>query len=405
MALEVRLLGQLAVIRDGHRLELRSRPAQMLLAYLVLHPDQSIPREKVAGILWPDSSTAVALKNLRQTVWRLRGAVGDEHLEVHPCSLRLAPGRTTSDVANLRRDDVGDEPDALASAVEAYRGELLPGCYAEWIQAASGPLRATYDERMGRLLQLLAEQGRWEELRVWSERWIAHGIVPEPAFRTLMQAHAGLGDLAGVASAYRRCMDTLRTEIGVGPSVQTRALYRQLMPDQGALIGAASPSPSAVPPPSILFVGPKAVIEASAIIKRPPDEVYSTLLDPDIAPLFRSNVLEYDIVAGAPGKEGTRVRVTRKLGTEIIEVFAEAIEADEGRWIKSRTFDSPISVELETRFDDVTVGTRVTHSRAVEFPQGLFGGLDDSVAAQLYARELRTDFENLKMLLETGRGT
>lgn len=405
MTLDVRLLGQLAVIRDGHRLQLRSRPAQMLLAYLVLHPGQSVTRDKIAGILWRDSSTAGARKNLRQTLWRLRSVIGDEYLEVDARSLRLKPGRITSDVAKLRGDDVGDEPDALASAVESYQGELLPGYYEEWIQAASRPLRATYDDRMARLLEVLAEQERWGELRDWAERWIAHGPAPEPAYRALMRAHAGLGDLAGVASAYHRCVDMLRVKLGVGPSVETRMLYRRLNPDQDVLMGegndAPSPSTAVLPMPSIHFVGSKAVVEASVIIDRPHDEVYWTLLDPDMVPLCRSNVLGYDIIAGAPGKAGARVRVTRKLGTGIIQANLEAVEVEEGRWVKSRTFDSPISVEPETQFEDVTGGTRVTHRRKVEIPKGFFGELDDSAAAQLYAREIRSDFEKLKVLLET----
>lgn len=404
MTLDVRLLGQLVVIRDGHRLELRSR-SLMLLAYLVLHSGQVIPRDKLAGVLWPDSSTDAARKNLRQTLWRLRRVIGDEHFEVGQRSLRLKPGSITSDIAKLQVDEAMDEPDTLVSAVGSYQGELLPGYYEDWIQAASGPLRAAYDERMARLLQMLIEQERWGELRDWSERWIAHGSVPEPAYRALMRAYAGIGDLAGVASAYHRCVAALREEIGVGPSAETRMLYRRLIPDQEGLIGAgtdaASLSGSVVPMPSVHFVGPKTVVEASVIIDRHRDEVYSSMLDPDIIPLCRSSVLEYEIIAGAPGREGARVRVTKKMGTEIIQINAEAVEADEGRWLKSRVIDSPISVGLETRFEEVTGGTKVTHSREIVFPEGLFGGLDDSVVAQLYASEIRSDFEKLKVLLET----
>lgn len=404
MTLEVRLLGQFSVTREGRPLELPSRAARMLLAYLVLHSERSVPRDKIAGILWPESSTATARKNLRQALWHLRRVVGDEHLQEDARSLRLTPGRATSDVARLRGDGGWDEPDALATSVESYRGELLPGCYEEWIQAASGPLRAAYDDRMSRLLRMLAERRRWDELRYWSERWIAHGSVPEPAYRALMRAHAGIGDLPGVAAAYRRCCDALWQEIGVSPSGQTRALYRLLMPGDDApadpsepAFGSAEPM---LPAPSVRFAGSEPVIEQRAVINRPHDEVFASMLDPEHALLWRSNVFQYDVVAGRPGKEGARVEVTRKMGTEIVHLVAEVVEAEPGRWVRSRTVDSPIRVELETRFDDVSGGTLVTHRRRLDLPAGFFAPLALPAVARWYAADLRADVGKLKELLE-----
>lgn len=54
------------------------RPAQSLLAYLLLNADKSIRREKLAGLLWPDSDEASARNNLRQALWRLRSVLGED---------------------------------------------------------------------------------------------------------------------------------------------------------------------------------------------------------------------------------------------------------------------------------------------------------------------------------------
>ncbi|MCB0212079.1 MAG: hypothetical protein KDJ52_22240, partial [Anaerolineae bacterium] len=70
--LEVRLLGKFEIKRDGQVIDIPLRPAQSLLAYLLLNADKTIRREKLAGLLWPDSDEASARNNLRQTLWRLR---------------------------------------------------------------------------------------------------------------------------------------------------------------------------------------------------------------------------------------------------------------------------------------------------------------------------------------------
>jgi hypothetical protein len=112
--------------------------------------------------------------------------------------------------------------------VSAYGGGLLPGFYDDWIVLERERLQAVFERKMALLLDKLVEAQRWPEVLDWGERWIALGHVPEPAHRALMSAHAGLGDMASVASMYQRCGEALQTELGVEPASQTRALYEGL---------------------------------------------------------------------------------------------------------------------------------------------------------------------------------
>ena len=66
--LEVRLLGQFSLQRDGQPLEIPSRPAQSLFSYLILNRDVSHRRERLAGMFWPDSLDSSARNNLRQAL-------------------------------------------------------------------------------------------------------------------------------------------------------------------------------------------------------------------------------------------------------------------------------------------------------------------------------------------------
>ena len=53
--LEIHLFGRFEILLDGQALEIPSRPAQALLAYLALHPGIAHRRERLAGLLWPKS--------------------------------------------------------------------------------------------------------------------------------------------------------------------------------------------------------------------------------------------------------------------------------------------------------------------------------------------------------------
>jgi len=50
--LKVRFLGQFDVRENGESIQIPSRPAQSLLAYLLLTPGTAHRREKLAGLLW-----------------------------------------------------------------------------------------------------------------------------------------------------------------------------------------------------------------------------------------------------------------------------------------------------------------------------------------------------------------
>ncbi len=79
--LQVRLLGQFDVQLNGETVAIPSRPAQSLLAYLMLNAGTAQRRERLAGLLWPDSSESNARGNLRHALWRVRKAIGAETIQ------------------------------------------------------------------------------------------------------------------------------------------------------------------------------------------------------------------------------------------------------------------------------------------------------------------------------------
>ncbi len=244
----VQLLGRFTVSVDGKVIDLPLRSAQTLLAYLILTVGKLHRREQLAGLLWPDTDEASAKGSLRHTLWRLRKALGPrDGLMVDDLSIGFDPHADYwLDAQALSARPAPDASvDALLKVVSAYEGELLPGFYDDWIVLERERLRTSYEAWMAQLLEKLQAEQRWADVLEWGERWIAFGHTPEAAYRALIVAHVQRGDSAAAALTYRRCVDALRTDLGVDPSPQTRATYdRWLQNDLNA--AEADPLPRLV---------------------------------------------------------------------------------------------------------------------------------------------------------------
>ncbi|MBX3058707.1 MAG: tetratricopeptide repeat protein [Anaerolineae bacterium] len=242
--LEIRLSGRFEVKLDGRAVTLPSRPAQSLFAYLALSAGTAHRREKLAGLLWPDSSDDNARRNLRQSLWHIRKALGDaapHYLHSDDMTVTFAAVNFWLDVALLEKPtDASATPEELMAVVAVYDGELLPGFYDDWVVWQRERQQTLFERKMEQLLDRLTAVHRWDDLLEWGERWLAFGQSPEAAYRALMIAHAGRGDLARTAAVYRRCVKALAKELGVEPSPQTRALFERLAHSQDADVLAAA---------------------------------------------------------------------------------------------------------------------------------------------------------------------
>lgn len=99
--LDVRLFGPSEVAIDGRPIEVDTRKAIALLAYLVV--EKSATRDALAGLLWADSSQERARATLRRTLSALRGAAGADLIEADRSLVSLV-GATSADVDALTTD-------------------------------------------------------------------------------------------------------------------------------------------------------------------------------------------------------------------------------------------------------------------------------------------------------------
>ena len=275
--LRVQLFGKFSIRRNGLILDgFEARKIQELFCYLLLHRDHSLPRETLASILWPETTTNQSKKNLRQALWQLQSAFGsqnelanDRFLLVDSDWVQLnSEAELWLDVAefehvyNLVQKTSGQEIDnataqLLQETVDLYQGPLLEGWYQDWCLLERERLQSMYLAILDKLMSFSEIQSDYETGLLYGMRIMCYDRARERTHRRMMRLYYFLGDRAEALRQYERCASALDEELGISPSKSTQALYRQIQADQ---LDEPSPTvvqgdtPPEVPAPPLLEI-------------------------------------------------------------------------------------------------------------------------------------------------------
>lgn len=179
----MRLFGQVEVRYGDERLPpLDSARAESLLAYLLLHRDAPQSRQRLAFLLWPDSTEPQSRTNLRHLLHRLRQAIPDPDafLEVTQRTLRwradapfsLDVGVFEQLLAQADRDnDTNASRKALERAVEVYTADLLEDHYDGWLSDDRERLRRALAAALERVVALCEAAGETKWRLVTQSGW------------------------------------------------------------------------------------------------------------------------------------------------------------------------------------------------------------------------------------------
>lgn len=300
--LEIALLGSFQVTLDGAPVtRFETGPARLLLAYLVMHAGRPIHREALADLLWPESPRAEARHALRQTLSRVRRALGER--EGAACFLEVTP----QSIEFNAQSDYWLDVDAFASLVTAvrhhphrrltaclpcmrrlaqaaalYRGELLGGfCLAslpfqEWLVMERESLHRQAMEAFYHLADHHAQREEYDQAQYYARRQLAAEPWREEAQRQLMASLAASGQRSAALAQYAACCRILTEELGVAPEPETQLLYEQIR--AGAFPPAAPPHN--LPGPLTRFIGRAAELEQIAELLNTPGCRLLTLTGP-----------------------------------------------------------------------------------------------------------------------------
>jgi DNA-binding SARP family transcriptional activator len=258
--LEIQLCGALRVSRGDEVVDLAKtgRQGRLALAYLVLNRDRAVTREELMEHLWVDPDPQRVAASLTQTLSRLRGALGREHLLRLPAGALQVQGDVGVDIDTARaalragRDAFGDGAwetvrQSSQQVLAVLAGEVLAGDEAEWLD----PVRREVVELCIEALELRGtaalRMGLPADAETAARSAIERAETRESAWALLIEAHAARGDLAAATATFHEFRTRLDDRYGLTPSRRLIDLHSRLVQGDGARTPPRAP-PQALPP-------------------------------------------------------------------------------------------------------------------------------------------------------------
>jgi DNA-binding SARP family transcriptional activator len=239
VALSLTLLGGFQARLDpGGLVSLPTRKTQALLAYLGVRPGRAHPRDKLASLLWGESSDGRARDGLRHALAALRRA-----LPTTTPPILLAEGQTLAlsaavvdvDVATFERHVAQGTPEALEQAAAVYGGDLLSGfslsepLFEEWLVPERERLRELALEALAKLLACQSKTGATERAIQTAVRLLALDPLQEAVHRALMRLYVRQQRRGAALKQYQLCVEVLQRDLGSEPEAETKQLYLELV--------------------------------------------------------------------------------------------------------------------------------------------------------------------------------
>ena len=224
---------------DGWRLA----KARSLVKILALAPGQSLLRDQLIELLWPELDPEAGANNLHQVLHVARRTLAG-----------LVPGTKPNAIIRLRRGVLSLDPPTplwvdvaaferraaeLASsgdpadfypALDLYRGDLLPDdLYEEWAADRRTALRELYLDLLDRLAVLHAERREATPAIDALRRLVAIEPDREEAHRALMELYALTGRRQQALRQFERVREILERELEIEPEPETDELYAAIL--------------------------------------------------------------------------------------------------------------------------------------------------------------------------------
>jgi uncharacterized protein YndB with AHSA1/START domain len=142
-------------------------------------------------------------------------------------------------------------------------------------------------------------------------------------------------------------------------------------------------------------------IRVGGLVRRPVEDVFGVLSDPENAPKWSPNALEETLTSPRPVRVGsTRRAVVKTLGGRTAENHAVCTAFDLNRRIAWRSTSAPVPFEVTVNFIPHDGGTRVDSIWTWE-PKGLLRPAAPLLDL-MFRRAMQRDIDGLRRMMEAG---
>jgi DNA-binding SARP family transcriptional activator len=326
LAYRLYLLGSFRLERAGRTIRLPTHKIESLLAYLALYP-AAHTRDKLAALLWGDTTDTQARHSLRTALAALRKALGADSLLADRETIQLHPALP-----------LWVDAREFQSTLDLYHGDLLADYDDEWILPEREHYRGLYHTLLLQLAQEARSRSQYAQAIAHAQKILASDPTHEQAHQQLIFCTAALGDRIGALKQFDECAKKLRDELGVEPSPETLALRDQIM--QALTGGPVSEVVlTNLPIPLTSFVG-----RAQEMV-----ELKRLLTGTDLTGTLRENLsglLQLVTLTGAGGSGKTRLAL--QVGRDIA---AQRLYRHGVWWVALAALNDPALVTLLASLD------------------------------------------------------
>jgi two-component SAPR family response regulator len=228
------LLAPFALTGPHGPVDLSNRKLVGLLAYLVLGGRSPQPRDKLLALLWGSHFEVQARQNLRQALFRLRRALGQDALIGDGDEIWLAAGVVDCDVARFERLVEEGSHASLAAAVALYRQRLLADvvireeAWSDWVAGERQQLEGLALDALVRFGEIELALGHVDKALETAHRALAINNLREDAHRLVLRALAAARRRAEALKHYQDLVALLKRELKTEPDAATKALVAEL---------------------------------------------------------------------------------------------------------------------------------------------------------------------------------
>ncbi|CAN5351978.1 AAA family ATPase [soil metagenome] len=245
--LHIDLLGNFRLSLGEEQVNSVNKPrVQALLAYLILNRRSPLSRQYVSFLFYPDTSEKQAQTNLRQLLHHLKTSLPDctkliniNHKNLQwktdcPCTIDVDEFENA--ISDAKREINNNNSynliQILDTAVDLYKGELMPNCYDDWIFRERERLRDDFIWALELLMHLFEEDGDYQAAVKCAHRLLQEDELRESVYSILMRLHALQNDRASALRIFHKCTTILNQELGIKPGAEVQGVYKQIINDR-----------------------------------------------------------------------------------------------------------------------------------------------------------------------------
>ena len=238
--MEIRVLGPLEVVRDGHAVQISRRQSRTLLGILALDANRPVLLERLIDLLWgvnppqnPRAIIQVRISEIRSMLngnaLRLRSGTGGYVLEADIDSIDVLRFRDL-----LRRSTItaSDEEtvELIRTALALWRGPLLGNDATSEIAAVHG--HALQSERLTAVEDLLDVELRSGKAGHVVDEFlplVLDNLIREPLVARFLRALHQAGRSTEALKLFDQCRRLLANEFGADPGDEIRQAHREIL--------------------------------------------------------------------------------------------------------------------------------------------------------------------------------